>query len=181
MNQKNVRVQRTQKALREALMSLATENGYELVKVRDIAKRAGVGYKTFYRHYSDKDNLLYSILEGVLQEAQAVLLPPTSPQAPEQNTLNALRFAHQYAGLFRVLLRSPMAERLVRPFIAFGFAEGLRSFGGSDIPDELVAHHFVTSMMSLIRWWLEQATPCSPEVMADYMNRLLIRPLIQRA
>ena len=177
MNDDDIRVQRTQRALRQAFMDLINEHGYEAISVRAITQRANVGYKTFYRHYQDKEALLYAILGDLLLEGQAVLLPPTSPQAAEQNTREAFRFADRYADLFRVLLRSPAAETLVQPLIDFGLAEGRRFFGGSDIPDELVAHHFVTSMMHMVRWWLEHGRPCGPDEMAEYVNRLLIRPI----
>lgn len=177
MNDDDIRVQRTQRALRQAFMDLINEHSYEDISVRAITQRAGVGNKTFYRHYQDKETLLYAILGDLLLEAQAVLLPPTSPQAAEQNTLEAFRFADRYADLFRVLLRSPVAETLVQPMIDFGLSEGRRFFGGSDIPDELVAHHFVTGMLYMMRWWLAQDQRPGPDAMAEHVNRLLIRPI----
>lgn len=168
---------RTQRALHKALIELVVEQGYEAVSVRAIAQRAQVGYKTFYRHYPDKETLLYAVLGDMLQEGQAFLLPPTSPLAAEQNTMNMFRFVQQYADLFRVLLRSPLAETLIQPLVAFGVAEGHRFFGGSDTPDELVAHHFVHGLMSLVRWWLDRGMCYPPEEMAEYANRLLIRPI----
>ncbi|HYF65605.1 MAG TPA: TetR family transcriptional regulator [Herpetosiphonaceae bacterium] len=177
MNDDDIRVQRTQRALRQAFMDLINEHSYEEISVRAITQRANVGYKTFYRHFQDKEALLYAILGDILQEGQTVFLPPTSPQAAEQNTLAAFRFAHRYADLFRVLLRSPVAETLVQPLIDFGLSEGHRFFGGSDIPDELVAHHFVTSMQYMMRWWLEHGRRFGPDEMAEYANRLLIRPI----
>jgi AcrR family transcriptional regulator len=177
MNQSDLRVQRTHRLLREALIELSIEHGYDAITVRDITARAQVGYKTFYRHYNDKDDLLYRALGEILQEGLPILLPPEEPNAPEQNTIIALRFADKYADLFRVLLRSPAAEKLLQPLIAFGLAEGKRFFGGSDVPDDLVAYHFATSMMFLIRWWLEHERPWPPEQMAEYIIQLVIRPV----
>src|SRR5205809_797707 len=45
------RVRRTQQLLAEALIALTLEKGYEAVTIRDITKRADVGYATFFRHY----------------------------------------------------------------------------------------------------------------------------------
>lgn len=177
MPEQDIRIQRTQQALRQALIDLIIAQGYEAVSVRAIIRRAGVGNKTFYRHYQDKESLLYAVLGEMLAEGRTALLPPTSPRAAEENTLNAFRFAHRYADLFRVLLRSPVAETLIQPLIDFGTAEGHRFFSGSDIPDELVAYHFVTGMMYLMRWWLEQGRGHGPDEMAAYANRLLIRPI----
>lgn len=178
MNEDDIRVRRTQRALQQALIDLIIEHTYESVTVRSIAERAGVGTKTFYRHYQDKEALLYAILGDMLMEGQTLFLPPTSPAAAEQNTINLFRYAERYADLFRVLLRSPVAETLIQPLIDFGLAEGHRFFGGSGTPDELVAYHFVTSMLHLVRWWLEYGRPqYSPDQMAEYANRLLIRPI----
>lgn len=179
MNEEDARVQRTRRQLHSAFVGLVIERGYESITVLDIAKEAKIGRKTFYRHYQDKETLLYATLEELLIEGQPLLLPPTSPKAAEENTLNALRFAQRYADLFRVLLRSPAAEQLIKPFLTFGFNEGHRFFAGSTTPDELVAYHFVISLMNLIRWWLEQAQPYPPEEMAEYVNRLVIRPISQ--
>ncbi len=177
MKETDARVQRTRQQLRGAFIELVLERGYDAVTVQQIVKAAGVGHKTFYRHYPDKTALLYALLGEILEEAQAVFLPPTSPQAAEQNTINALRFAHQYAALGRVLLQSPAVEQLLQPLMAFALTEGERFFGGSDTPDELVAYHFASTMMNLVRWWLEHDMPYPPEQMAEYINRLLIRPI----
>ena len=56
------RVQKTRKLLQEALIELVAEKGYELVTIREILDRANVGRSTFYAHFQDKEQLLYSIL-----------------------------------------------------------------------------------------------------------------------
>ena len=177
MNQDDQRVKRSRRQLRSAFIELVIERGYEEVTVFDIVERAQVGHKTFYRHFTDKEALLYSLLAEILAEAQPLLLPPTSPQATAENTINALRFAQKYADLWRVLLRSPAAETLLQPLIGFAQAEGKRFFGGAALPDDLVAFHFANSMMSLLRWWLEHEQPYPVEEMAEYINYLLIRPM----
>ena len=177
MNEADLRVQRTRRRLRDAFIALVIARGYEAVTVLDIVEQAKVGHKTFYRHYNDKEAMLNAMLEEILLEAQPFLLPPDVPQAPAENTLNALRFAQKYADLWRVLLRSPAAESLLQPLIAFAQAESKRFFGGSSVPDELIAYHFATSMMSLLRWWLEHDMPYPPEEMATYIDRLLLQPI----
>lgn len=179
MNEADLRVQRTRRRLRDAFIALVIARGYEAVTVLDIVEQAKVGHKTFYRHYHDKEALLNALLGEILLEAQPFLLPPDVPQAPVENTLNVLRFAQKYANLWRVLLRSPAAEHLLHPLIAFAQAEGKRFFGGSTIPDELVAYHFAAGLMSLLRWWLEHDMPYPPEEMAAYIDRLLLQSIQQ--
>src|SRR6266567_9635349 len=67
------RVQRTRRLLHKALMSLILEKKYESITVQEILDRADVGRSTFYMHFQDKDQLLFSgfqYLESFLESVQ---------------------------------------------------------------------------------------------------------------
>ena len=177
MNENDLRVQRTRRLLREALIDLITAHGYERVTIRDITQQAQVGYKTFFRHYESKDALLQTIIDDIIGGFQQALLAPTVPNAPERNTLTAVRYTKAHADLLRVILPSVASELFLTPIMDLALKEGKLFFADSDVPDELVAHHFASSMISLLQWWLENDRPYSIEEMAEYINRLLIRPI----
>ena len=46
--------------LREAAMQLYVERGYDQATVAEIAERAGVTARTFFRHFADKQEVLFS-------------------------------------------------------------------------------------------------------------------------
>jgi AcrR family transcriptional regulator len=46
--------------LREAAMALYVERGFEQVTVAEIAEKAGVTARTFFRHFADKREVLFS-------------------------------------------------------------------------------------------------------------------------
>jgi len=52
------RVQKTKKALSEALITLILAKGYEKVTIQDIIDKANIGRSTFYAHYESKEQLL---------------------------------------------------------------------------------------------------------------------------
>ena len=52
------RIERTRRALMNALMDLIAEQGYEKTTVQGILDRANVGRSTFYAHYFNKQDLL---------------------------------------------------------------------------------------------------------------------------
>ena len=58
MSEINPRAARSRDAILEAFRQLMREKDYDKITVRDIFKRAGVGNGTFYRHFSDKEDLL---------------------------------------------------------------------------------------------------------------------------
>lgn len=50
----NVRVKRTKKLLREALIELIEERGFDALTIGEITQRAMVSRAAFYRNYQDK-------------------------------------------------------------------------------------------------------------------------------
>src|SRR5215468_9576608 len=77
------RVQRTRQSLRDALIELMIEKGYEEVTVQDIIDRANVGRSTFYAHFLDKQHLFLSGFEQLrvelAQQQRAAAAVPGTP------------------------------------------------------------------------------------------------------
>src|SRR4051795_7117534 len=65
--------------LRAAAMELYVERGFEQTTVADIAERAGVTARTFFRHFADKREVLFAG-SAVLQE-QMVGAVDAAPQS----------------------------------------------------------------------------------------------------
>lgn len=179
MNEKDLRVQRTRSLLRQALIDLVSTEGYENISVRDITQKAQVGYKTFYRHYEGKDALLQSLATQLVSEFQKVVLPPSDKNAPQENTLAVLNYVESNAPLFLMLLNSSAAKQILDVVANFAMEEGRQTFSSPFVPQELIAYHFASSIISLLRWWLESGMACSKEEMVGYINLLLIGPLQQ--
>jgi AcrR family transcriptional regulator len=77
-----------------AAMELYTEHGFEQTTVAEIAERAGLTERTFFRHFSDKREVLFSGAD-VLQE----LLVATVAEAPETATpIEVIAAAVAFAG-----------------------------------------------------------------------------------
>src|ERR1700709_2766186 len=88
----DARVVRTREALREAMTELAAESPLEAITVRAIAARAGVGYATFFRHYTDKDELLAEVSELLIRD----FLQQVRPLMQQRDRAAAARSLCQY-------------------------------------------------------------------------------------
>jgi AcrR family transcriptional regulator len=75
--------------LEQAAYELFLGQGYEQTTVADIAKRAGLTERTFFRHYADKREVLFGGSAALRDELLRVLegLPPALP------TIEAVRVA----------------------------------------------------------------------------------------
>ncbi|HEY4067202.1 MAG TPA: helix-turn-helix domain-containing protein [Burkholderiaceae bacterium] len=66
--------------LRAAAMALFVERGYEQTTVADIAERAGLTPRTFFRHFADKREVLFQGAES-LQQAMVDALASAAADA----------------------------------------------------------------------------------------------------
>ena len=99
---KNLRVRRTQKLLREALIELIEEHGFDAISVGEITERAMVSRASFYRNYKDK----YDLVEQIFEEAIQALKDFVSMPGAEHPTIWVQFFEHvaEYEHLYRALL-----------------------------------------------------------------------------
>src|SRR5512145_630594 len=65
------RIRKTRNQLRDALIGLILERGWDNVSVQDVCTRADVGRSTFYVHFADKEELLLSGLDDLHQVLDA--------------------------------------------------------------------------------------------------------------
>jgi AcrR family transcriptional regulator len=185
MEQIDRRVRRTKKSLEDALIALALEKEYDEITIQEITDRADIGYRTFFRHYSDKDALLKDVLGTTMMELRELMAPPpleffTDPDAQAANlTDSAVLFRHvqEHSDLYRVLLFSD--RNIVQPSKEFAIQEFKANYGSlieTAIPFDIIANHMVSAMITLVRWWLDSDMSYSPEDMGEYSYRLIIQP-----
>jgi AcrR family transcriptional regulator len=106
------RVERTQTALRSALLELVLERGWDEVSVQAVCARAQVGRSTFYAHYADKEELLLSGFEGLSRELRTHVRRAGSDRLAFVGPLVSHVSAHRR--LFRALAGTRTARKVER-------------------------------------------------------------------
>lgn len=64
------RITRTKRALRQALIELMEERGFDGFTVNDLCERADLNRGTFYNHFHDKDQLLSTLENDILADLE---------------------------------------------------------------------------------------------------------------
>src|SRR5436190_11447445 len=174
---KNVRLRRTQKLLREALIVLIEERGFDALTVGELTERAMVSRAAFYRNYQDK----YDLVEQIFEEAMSTLFGAIGELGQEHPADVWVRFFEQiaqYDRLYRALLgkkgspwfvqkmRARLAE-LIKEHGSLGESHGpimsehaahlAHPFSDMFVPDLVAA-----MLVEAITWWLEQGQPYTP-------------------
>jgi AcrR family transcriptional regulator len=95
--------------LREAALELFEERGFEQTTVAEIAGRAGLTERTFFRHFADKREVLFRGSEGLRDMMIAALDQAPAPASPLEAVAAALdaagvAFNREFARRRRVVI-----------------------------------------------------------------------------
>ena len=110
---KNVGLRRTQKLLREALIELIEERGFDALTIGELTERALVSRAAFYRHYQDK----YDLVEQIFEEAMSALLDSVGDlgrEHPSEVWVKFFEHIEHYERLYRALLGQKGSPWFVR-------------------------------------------------------------------
>jgi AcrR family transcriptional regulator len=179
------RVQRTIRALREALLDLIIEKSYEDVTIQDIIDRANVGRSTFYSHFYDKEQLLLGCI-GWLRQS----LTEQRAASPETDGSAGFRFGFSLAMLKHVqanerLYRATVGRdsgtlvlHHVQRMIAELAEEEMARLNQSwMLPRQVLLAYIVHTYMALLQWWIEHDSARSAEEIDEQFHRLAFKGL----
>lgn len=184
MNRHEKRRQRTRQKLQAATMELLLEKGYDTLTVQDITDRADLGRGTFYIHFTDKEEIVWSIVEAGMIEADRVahqhIAEDGMPDRPAYaGYVNMFRHADENRDLYRIMLGSQGVTLLTnraQDFLAADLEREMVTMPGDfspDVPPGIVAQIVTGAIVRLILWWLESDNDYTPEQMAEMLYMVL--------
>ncbi len=170
--------------LEKAALELYSERGFQQVTVAEIAQRAGLTERTFFRHFADKrevlfpadgqlQELLLSALEkaprsfsafdavGVALETAATLLEDRRPYARKRHAVISANAELQER------------ERIKLASLASAVADRLRRRGASDSTAILAAEMGIAVFRIAIQRWIDDAKERDlAQIMRESLNEL---------
>jgi AcrR family transcriptional regulator len=170
--------------LRAAAFELYAERGYEETTVAEIAGRAGLTERTFFRHFPDKREVLFRG-SGELQQT---MIDAVDGAPPSVSPIEAISLAVQAPGVFfddamrpysrqrqAVIDANPeLAERELVKLSSLGtaLAEALRRRGVSPTAAELAAGSGITAFRATFAQWAQpgcdiEFAQCARETVAE--------------
>lgn len=177
------RVQRTRKLLRESIMALILEEGYDAISIQDITDKANLGRATFYLHFKDKDELLLDVMDQFMAEFldQVPQFSQTQWRLEDTKAIAKLfDFAADHYDLYRILIIGSggiTASRQLQQTIAENIKTCIqKEIEEQDadpvIPADFIANHFAGSLLATIYWWLDSDLPYTVEEMAEMFKKI---------
>jgi AcrR family transcriptional regulator len=177
------RVQRTRKLLREALMALILEEGYEEISIQDITEKANLGRATFYLHFKDKDELLLAVMNQLIEDFLEQVPQITEAQwhvADIKALVKLFEFAAEHYDLYRILTigsggitaARELQTRIADNIETYIQAELAAKNAQPAVPTDFIANHFAGALLATIYWWLDHDLPYTAEEMATLFQKI---------
>lgn len=155
------RTQRTRRALRDALLSLLVEKGWDELSVQDICARADIGRSTFYLHFPSKEELLIGSLDD-LRHALKNACASTDTEADAVQPLAFLRGLLDHIYEQRRLCRSVFGRRSAhavqvrfREMVAKLIAESLTRVSPAGWQRDAATSYLAGALVDLLSWWID--------------------------
>ena len=131
-NRTQRRASKTRSRLLKAALSVFAETGTDATTIEEITQRADLGKGTFYRHFSDKNEIIGTLIEQCVDDLIDSISRTTGQPQSLQEALDGLLSGHvefflsrqeEYILLFqgRVLLRldREVANDLEQPYVNY--------------------------------------------------------------
>jgi AcrR family transcriptional regulator len=181
------RVRRTKASLHNALIGLARETPYPSIAVKEILNRANVGKSTFCMHFRDKDDLLESGIQEVLNSIQdqpgtgnalerlVAFSLPLLQHIDEHRCATGTKMKREG----RVIMHEHM-QHVLTAAIADELTQIAPRKPKAQIPTELIARHVASTFVLVLNWWVDSDSPLAPTDINAYFRELVL-PILARS
>ena len=176
----------TRNLLIQTALQLILEKGYEATSIQDITDRADLGRGTFYIHFRDKEELVWSAFQEMFQKMEQDAhqrLDRRIPQVEYFGLLNIFHHADENRNLYRVMFGKQGSARLtarVQDYLVKVFLVDIGNMPEPtdlyfNIPHEVEAQMLAGLISRLLFWWLETPANYTAEQIATMTYQMLYR------
>ncbi len=178
----DLRVIKTHKALKSALIELMNTVGFDKITVQSLTRKAMVSRTTFYLHYLDKFDLLDKVEDDVLNEMKTLV----SPYVEQLKSINDLQllFKNNSKTIYNYVKENEDFFKLIfsdkgDPAFISKFANTIQStilpiLGENNfkIPKHYSFTMIVSMQTSIIKEWLNSGMQETPEELAEMVSTI---------
>jgi len=170
--------------LEQAALALYSERGFENTTVAEIAERAGLTERTFFRHYADKREVLFGggtelqdRMVTAVDEAPASATPMEAAGAGLRAAADLLQqrraFARQRARIIAASAELRERELIKLASLASAFADALGRRGVAGPAASLTGEVAIAVFRSAFERWVDEADDRDfPEIMRESLDEL---------
>lgn len=188
----DLRVIRTKESIRDALVELIDEKGFEAITVKDITTRAKINRGTFYAHYQDKFDLMTKCEDEIILEMSRIAkqnfpgviaaLGSNSPTlAAFPLVVSIFEYLNENSGFMKAVL-GPKGDlsfqTRLKDFMwktLFGYdSNALIKQENLLVPGHYLVSYVASAHIGIIQQWLNSGRKESPQEMAEILSTITV-------
>ena len=174
------RIEKSKKAIMDALTSLMLEKDFDKITINEIAERANVNRGTVYLHYEDKFDLLNQCIEIHLNQLLTSCMTPQSQEigqdSPKADMLQIFHYLEQHISFYYILLtnkgtptfRSQMLHMVQEMISVHLNRQSILLRVNKDFLVQFVA----SATVGIVEWWIINEMPYPAASMVDQLWQL---------
>ncbi|WP_231392051.1 TetR/AcrR family transcriptional regulator [Paenibacillus sp. HGH0039] len=185
MNETDLRVIKTKKALHQALLALLKTQSLEAITVSALCREAAVNRGTFYLHYTDIGALFDEHLHFLLQDLEDSYNEPyrhvvhVNPSELDPSTIRIFHHVKKFQSFYEIVFekKSPLAyyySLLAKIKSLMRTNSQVYPLGDRDL--SLLVAYQANAIMGLLLQWSEDGFARSPEYMNEQLTYFLRKP-----
>lgn len=160
--------------IEKGLLKLLSSSPYPDISVKDICMEAGIPRRTFYHYFENKEDVLNSIIEDLMQQCflEVMYELRSGPVNMKESFVRIFRF---WEGDNRTkldaLICNGLESRLMTWSLQFIRAERIGILSNSNLDPKLVEIGLMvgtTDFFTLLFYWSREGYRETPEQMAEY-------------
>jgi AcrR family transcriptional regulator len=179
------RIEKTHRALREALIALIAERGWDEFSVQELCERADVGRSTFYLHFADKEGVLTGGLEAFRKGIREQVASLKDPAQPFAFARAMIEHAYENQRAFRALLGKGSGQVVLRRFrdlVIELIQDEVAGIVASKRRKGAAVRFLAAGFLELLAWGLESGSGADPQELEQLFQELAgpVRELLTR-
>lgn len=158
----DLRIKRTQNAIKESFFELVDKKGFEHISVKDITDGAMISRNTFYLHYSDKYELLDRICDELMRtlffrvgkqvrRVQQVRLTAEGVSTVIAHGINVIKADREK---YRILFGSSGSDMLGKKLTSVLRRCLDLASDSTDVIDDLSGQYIVSGLIGIIKYYV---------------------------
>lgn len=175
----DARILKTKQKIKDSLMFLLHSKRIGEISISELCKKASINRNTFYTHYSSPEAVLTDIADELSTELFTML---SKCENPMQIAIKACEHTQINIDVYKMLMQNDAEKVYLKPSIIHSKTMMLYKVHNADgrfsqIQLDMINEFLVNGVIALMKNWIENDCPVSPEFIGGMIN-LLSKSLI---
>lgn len=160
------------------MVDLVQEKRFDDITVQNLIDRADVGRSTFYSHFRDKEDFFQRDWERFLDALVSQIEWDKAGSGSFIPVVYLFRHLQDFQPFYQGLVRSRKADAVFKSGTEYltgkiEAALAARAWDNPSIPTPIMAGFLSNQLFALLKWWLDERMPYSPERMDEIFHELV--------